>query len=354
MWFNQKFCSVKNITVLILVLLLPVLSFSQSKQANQWVFGKKVGVDFNTTPPDIFWSEILTQEGCASIAGTDGELKFYTDGVSVWNANHEYMEGGNNTLKGHFSSTQSGIIVPRPDTPDIYYIFTVPYQGGDDGLMYSTIDMSENGGLGKVIDRNVPLVTPVDEKVTAVTHYNGEDIWVITHEWQTYTVQGIDTIFYPSKKFHSFLVTADGVNEESVVSEVGIAHGGNELNTVGYMKGSPDGERLALALYHDEIYQLFDFDSETGEVSYPITFPNYKRAYGIEFSPNSRILYMSKEDSLDPNVMHIYQVDLFAGSPEEIIASQNHIGEVTNNAAIGRGAIQVGPDQKIYIPNLKQ
>jgi len=340
---------VKKIIFILLGVFISFLAYSQAKEANIWVFGKKALVDFNTTPPTIEWSEIITQEGCASIANVNGELEFYTDGVTVFSKDDEVMENGTN-LNGHFSSTQSGIIVPKPDDPNIYYIFTVPYQGDPLGLQYSIVDISLNGGLGKVIDKNIQLVTPVTEKVTAMKHYNNEDIWVITHGWKAPEVPGGDTI--PSKKFFAYLVTDEGINEEPVVSNVGWAHGGLDLNTVGYLKGSPDGTKISLAVYLDEIYELFDFNNETGVVSNPITFEGFKRAYGLEYSPNSRILYISEEDSIHVTKMHIYQIDLFAGSPQEIKNSLNYIGYTTNNETygqIGRGAMQVGPDGKIYI-----
>jgi len=337
---------VKKITLIILSLLFSTYLIAQHKEANVWVFGKKTGLNFNVDPPVAFNENLmLTQEGCASIADAEGNLLFYTDGVQIWNSENDIMETG---LNGHFSSTQSGVIVPKPDSPNIFYVFTVPYQGEPEGLQYSVVDMTLNNGLGDVTEKNIQLVTPVDEKVTAMSHDNAEDIWVITHEWQYPLTPGGDTI--PSNKFVAYLVTKDGIDiDNPVVSAVGLAHGGNDLNTVGYLKGSPGNNRIALAMYYDEVYQLFDFDNATGLISNPITFTGYKKAYGLEFSPNSRILYLTEEDSIDLKKMHIYQFDLLAGNAQAIINSRNYIGYTTNDAAIGRGAMQVGPDQRIYI-----
>jgi len=337
---------VKKITLIILSLLFSTFLIAQQKEANVWVFGKKTGLDFNHDPPIPFNdNEILTQEGCASIADANGNLLFYTDGVKIWNRLNEVMEDG---LNGHNSSTQSGIIVPIPETPDIYYVFTVPYSGGPEGLQYSIVDMTGNNGLGEVTLKNQQLVTPVAEKVTAMSHYNAEDIWVITHMWEHQLVPGGDTI--PSNKFVAYLVTKDGIDiENPVVSAVGLAHGENVLNSVGYLKGSPGNNKIALAIQYDGVYQLFDFDNATGHISNPITFNGFRKAYGLEFSPNSRILYLSEEDAIHPDTMHIYQFDLLAGDGQAIIDSKNYIGYTTNEADIGRGALQVGPDQKIYI-----
>ena len=336
--------------ILIFILFCILSSYGQHKEANVWIFGKHVGLDFNFTPPAILHSPaILTQEGCASIADSLGALAFYTDGVTIWNRNDQIMMNGTQ-LGGHNSSTQSGIIVPKPNDPNFYYVFTVPYQGDPVGLQYSEVDMTLAGGLGGVTEnKNKQLISPVTEKVTAMSHYNNEDIWVITHKWQDMEIIGSDTFYIPSSDFYAYLVTDEGVDSIPVISSVGIEHGGSDLNTVGYLKGSPDGERIALAIFHSDVYQLFEFNCETGVINSPITFEGYKRAYGLEFSPNSRILYLSEEDAVSQNLMHIYQIDLFAGTPQEIVDSKTLIGTTTNEAAIGRGALQVGPDQRIYI-----
>ena len=94
-------------------------------EANIWYFGSNAGIDFNSgVPVSLPASQMSTWEGCASIADGAGNLRFYTDGNSVWTHNHTVMNNGTG-LMGSFSSTQSAIIVPRPNNPDIYYIFTV-------------------------------------------------------------------------------------------------------------------------------------------------------------------------------------------------------------------------------------
>ncbi|HOW24928.1 MAG TPA: PKD domain-containing protein [Bacteroidales bacterium] len=341
-------------TIIILALFSFIMaSYGQSNEANIWVFGKRAGLNFNVSsgypvPYSGINTYFIAQEGCASIASSGGDLLFYTDGQQVWNKQNEVMDNGTGLL-GHMSSTQSGIIVPKPDNPNIYYVFTVPYQGDPVGLRYSVVDISQNGGLGKVIEKNSFLTTPVTEKVTAMKHENNEDIWVITHKWRTFKITGGDTTFYPSDTILSYLVTEQGIDPNPVISKVGRKCGGSWLNTVGYLKGAPSGDRLAMAVFYSDYYQLFDFSAATGEVSNPITFDGYKYAYGVEFSPNSRYLYLTAEDSANFKKMNIYQFDLFAGDSNAIKSSGIKIGYIMNNSAIGRGALQVGPDQKIYV-----
>ena len=65
-------------------------------------------------------------------------------------------------LLGDPSSSQSAIIVPKPNNPTIFYVFTVDDHSQNAphfGLNYSEIDMSLDGGLGDVTsNKNINLL----------------------------------------------------------------------------------------------------------------------------------------------------------------------------------------------------
>src|SRR5256885_14257908 len=118
---NPKF----PLFLLIIFSLFTENSFAQ-KEANIWYFGNYGGVDFNSGSPVVLTNSAMSAfEGCTSIANHNGQLLFYTDGMSVWNKNHQIMYNGMG-LDGNSSSTQSGVIVPQPGAGNgnIYYIFT--------------------------------------------------------------------------------------------------------------------------------------------------------------------------------------------------------------------------------------
>ena len=62
-------------------------------------------------------------EGCMVLSDTSGQLMMYSDGQQVWNKNHQVMPGGED-LGGHYSATQSGIILKKPGAENLYYIFS--------------------------------------------------------------------------------------------------------------------------------------------------------------------------------------------------------------------------------------
>ncbi|OWY25621.1 PKD domain-containing protein [Sphingobacteriales bacterium UPWRP_1] len=307
--------------------------YAQNETKN-WYFGEFAGLNFNPGAPVALTNGVLnTDEGCATISDAAGQLLFYTGGNRVFNRNHLQMPNGFG-LMGDISSTQSAIIVPQPGSSTLYYIFTVDEEGGPNGLRYSMVDMNLQGGLGDVFVKNVPLVAPTSEKVTAVKHNNNFDVWVITHEWD-------------SDAFHAYLVTAAGVSASPVISNVGSVHTGGSIapngNSAGYMKASPLGNKLALAIKEMNLFEIFDFNSSTGAVSNAITTPaTYTNAYGVEFSPDGTKLYASKYGFGGPQ---IFQFNLQAGSNAAIVSSATLVG--TSGSLFG-GGLQLGTDGKIY------
>ncbi|RDY60780.1 T9SS type B sorting domain-containing protein [Flagellimonas nanhaiensis] len=328
------------------MLVLGTLPVMAQKQAAIWYFGRNAGLDFNSGSPLTLTNGALsTQEGCATISDASGNLLFYTDGITVWNRNHLPMPNGAGLL-GHPSSTQSGIIVPSPANTNIFFVFTVDEAGESNGLQYNIVDMTLDGGLGDVTTKNVPLATPVTEKLTAVEHANGTDIWVLSHR-------------YGSDEFLAYLVTGTGLNTTPVVSGVGISHPilYNGQGVRGYLKVSPDGQFLASASAGTVHTELFRFDSSTGQVSSPILLDSFfpppplfggNNPYGIEFSPDSSKLYVGNTVSTASFTFTstLYQFDMGIYDQTTIINSGLAISPPKNGET---GALQLAIDGKIYV-----
>jgi len=311
----------------IIILLYTVNILTAQNQANIWYFGENAGINFNSgTPVALTNGALNTFEGCATISTPDGDLLFYTDGSTVYNSTHAIMQNGTGLL-GHSSSTQSAIIVSKPGDSSIFFIFTTARAGEPDGLNYSEVDMSLDGGLGAITsNKNIQLFTPITEKLTAIQHANGQDIWVVTHEMS----------WGSTNNFMSYLVTDSGVNTAPILSGVGpILQPVSTLAAAGTIKISPDGTKLAICNASIGT-QLYDFDTATGVVSNPIDLSNRIREYAAEFSSSSNVLYVCNSD-----LGKIYQYNLNA---VDISASEIIIANAPSSAGI-----QLGPDQKIYV-----
>lgn len=319
-----------------LLLLISANLFSQNQSAN-WVFGVRAGLNFNFGYPIPFDGSLIdTNEGCSSISDRLGNLLFYSDGITVWNKNNTVMLNGTGLL-GDKSSTQSALIVPNPDNDNIFYIFTVDDRGRFGGLCYSEVDMTLDGGLGGITaSKNIVLANPTTEKITAVESSDGRSIWVISHRWM-------------SNEYIAFLVSDTGVNTTPVVSAIGSVHDGNINNTIGYLKASPNREKVASVVSYDlSETQVFDFDATTGKLTNPITISNYNSnnigPYGCEFSPDSNLLYVTEIDRTS-SMSKVHQYDLTLNSQAAIIDSDIIIGEVNEEL----GAVQQAIDGRLYI-----
>ncbi len=316
----------KKILLIIIFLLTTLFEVNAQLVSNIWYFGNHAGITFGTNPPTALTNgQMSTYEGCATISDSIGQLLFYTEGATVWNKNHQIMDNGTG-LNGTAAAAQSSIILPKPGDHTRYYIFTIDAEEnnfGANGLQYSEVDISMNGGLGKVITKNIELIKPTQEKVTVAQHINNIDYWIITHGTG-------------NNNYYSFLVTSAGINTIPVISSVG-SYQNDSTNLVGYLKASNDSKKLASAHYHDSNLELFDFDNSNGTVFNAIQIGNNDKFYGVEFSPDNHKLYASVY-----NTSSVYQYDLLSAN----IANSKSI--IYNDHSCCGGALQIGLDKKIY------
>lgn len=316
------------------------------KEAFRWYFGSKAGIDFSSgeavpiTNQDVMNALMVT----ASISDSMGNFLFFTDGKKVWDTTMTLMDNATN-LSGSGNVTQPCIIVPWPADSSLYYLFTInefndPVQANErvSGLYLTMIDMKERNGLGNALSTvlNKEILYPVSQKLTAVKHRNGRDYWVIAHKWN-------------SSEFHAWLISPTGM-APAVVSETGTIHNsaGSKNNAMGYMKTSPDGRRIALAIRTKKIVEVFDFNDETGVVSNPQThtlqFSDIE-PFGIEFSPDGNKLYTTVGylggTGAPPFPSNILQFNLPAGLTTPVV--------IDSMPGIRNVGIQLGPDGRIYI-----
>lgn len=312
------------------LLFLLSLQFSYGQQMGRvWYFGNTAGLDFNSGAPlPLIDSAMNTIEGCATLTGLDGNLMFYTNGETVWNKNHQEMMNGNE-LFGQQSAVQAAVIVPKPGSDTIFYIFTVDAPGysgrPSKGLNYSEVDMSLDGGLGAVTsNKNMPILATSTEQLAMIKHNNGTDFWVLTHG-------------HPGNNIHAVLVTATGINTTTIVSTLGMSLTSLD-DLLGSIKISPNGDKVAFS-HHKSGLQLFDFNTTTGVVSNSLTLSEEVMLYGVEFSPSGKRLYLSR--TLQAALV---QYDLDA---TDIPASATTLFMGDENLDYG-GLLQRGPDGKIY------
>src|SRR5690606_4016579 len=145
-----------------------------------------------------------------------------------------------------------------------YYIFSLTSQENTVNrgrLYYSVVDMSLDAGMGDVIasQKAVFVDSNFTESMTAIGGPSCS-IWILLSS-------------YNPVAFKAFRLTADGLDPEPVVSDVGFGNP-NMSTIIGGMSASPDGTRIAASIISSgpgyPATTIFDFDAHTGLVSNPI------------------------------------------------------------------------------------
>ena len=342
--------------ILLIFAVLCAHALSAQNEAANWYFGNNAGITFDPSTNQVSAltdGQLSTEEGCTSISDSTGNLLFYTNGENVYDRQHNIMPNGTG-LFGNQSSTQSAIIVPKPGDPNIYYIFTqdTTFEGTpDNGFNYSVVDITLNSGFGDVTIKNQFLLHKASEKLSAVLKdCESQNIWVVTFGSNDALTNSSATDTN-NNTFYAFEVSATGINTTPVISS--LPYTINQRR--GYLKFSPDGTKLALANISDGL-RLLDFDPATGTVSNSINIPTNlspsgkpQSAYGVEFSPNNQVLYVSTyyetsgSNFDNPSAQYgaLLQYDLTATN---ISATE----EVLDERVMYRSALQLGPNGRIY------
>lgn len=338
---------VKSKRVFIVLIFIYCYSFGQRETEN-WYFGEKAGINFIDRKPNILNDgELTTPKGSATISDKNGNLLFYTDGVFVFNKNHIGMEDGL-LIASDKEVLQSSIIIPKPNEPSIYYLFTikntndVPILGEpiEPGLYYSIIDLSYNGGLGKVTKKNIALNSLASEKLSAVHSKDGKSFWVVSFGKENEAIEYFDTIY-------SYKVSSNGINTFPTISKMPYGAIANK----GALKISPNGSYISFCNYTNVV--LANFNSEDGSVT-SFKYLDIRRginpskpspfAFGIEFSQDSKYFYVESIFYPTGN----YSIFQYAtDNPEEDrqeVISFDSIGAYANG-----NYMQLASDGNIYV-----
>ena len=319
---------VNGITHFYLIGLITLLHFGMingvnaQSPADWWYFSDSAGVHFESGGPiAVFDGHMNAWEGCSSVSNSEGDLLFYTNGVQVWNKEHQVMPNGSG-LFGDASSTQASVIAPWPGSADRFIFVTTRGCTSDQNLYsptefyfsYSVVDMSLEDGLGDVLSgaKNVVLFDSSAEQCAIIPHENGSDLWLIGRE--TFEAN-----------YFAYHLTAAGI------SGVTISNLGDIGACVGYLMPNHKGDMLIAPVFWPLYSLLLSFDQLTGSLSIVDTI--HASAYGAHFSPNDSLFYLS-----DGAVVQF-----------EVFAASVYLSGVQLSSYDATAAIAEGPDQRLYI-----
>jgi hypothetical protein len=293
---QPKSFSTKRFLSISVLILLNGLSYGQN-EASTTFFGN-LGLDFRpATPQPIYPINMISRESSTSICDENGDILFYTNGGNspsapsyegaIWNRNHDIMENGIlGDSSGCISSFQGAIIVPFPSndlksTDDLYYLFTkdclessFTTPNFNSGLTYAVVDISANGGDGKVISKNnviepysaTSVFATAHEPVAAILHGNQTDYWLFS---------------YTNDSLYRIQIDANGIGDKVMM----IPSEGGRITF------APDRQHLCLNR------NVYEFDAYTGDIIFIASLPGV--ASSLVFSPDGSKLYNNDMGTLN-------------------------------------------------------
>ncbi len=297
-----------------------------------WCFGDSAGLNFTDTSNVTTFSTGLDTRGtCVSICDLNGNLLFYAGtragfGVTstvVYNRNNELMENGDSIIgEGWYNELQ---IIPFPEDSMKYYLFSVSV-AGNNGVFYSIVDLNENGGEGKIIQKNILLGSYYAyDAMASYKNGNGRDWWVITKVFSNLSATNL---------WHVYSVTPNGITDS--IQGSGFSESGNLGNLVFYNNGS----KLLFSSFQGLVEKM-EFDRCSGIISNPQTITSSSARYiGSAISSNGQVLYLSTNNPTS----YLYQFDLTATN---IFNSRIVIDTISYPASAG-GVLRLAPNNKIY------
>jgi hypothetical protein len=325
-----------------LISLLAGINQAFSQRGNVWCFGDSAGINFNTTPPSAFTSAVKSRGSCASISDSLGNLLFYAytratvvgNTTRIIDSTNSLMQNGNNIVgEGWYKEL---LILPPFNNSTEYLLFSIGVNGSSQtGLYYSKVDLSLNGGLGAVTQKNVQLLNNnANDGLTCVKHGNGRDWWIIFREWGIY-----------NNYFYKYLVSPSGISGPFIQSIGAITY----INSYLYFF-SKNGEKMGSVGYRGLI-ETYDFDRCSGQFNnYQLIRPDTTAApvpefIGGAFSPDGNNLYISSNGSSSD--LKLLQLNLLDSNP---INTADTIFQSPFPSGCG-GFLQLAPNDKIYWSN---
>ncbi|MBC8153766.1 MAG: gliding motility-associated C-terminal domain-containing protein, partial [Bacteroidetes bacterium] len=336
----------------------------KESQGVKWYFGSGAGLDFQGggSPQPLDDGKLNTIEGSSSIANTKGQLLFYSDGITIYDKDGTPMkvnipgpprDTSQAVLQGSQRSTQSALIVPKPTCQGceyLYYVYTTSEIRGTKQLTYSIVDMRENNGNGAVVARNIPVSsTPSTEQSASVRNDRDSTYWVITHDFGTNCYRVNHLTESENKEERRFCVgpPADSLSKAEGYIKIGPADTASvnraERPLAVVSPGPPQNS-----------VNLFTFNDSTGVMTFNRTLnlgPAPPKAYGAEFSPDGKTLYVSfladtSSNGRQSGFSYVVKYDL-SQKDSSLLAGSRTV--VDSSSTRQYGALQLGADGRIYV-----
>jgi hypothetical protein len=194
----MKMLKVKLLQVIVFAL-LPLGVMAQGFSGYNWYFGNSPqGIRFSRSTDSaalVNNQAIPFGSGGSAVASdqVNGNLLFYTDGANIFDVSHAVMPNGTG-LGANTAGNQPVAIAKVPGQATQYYVLVNNANFTTGGtISFRIVDMALFGNavfptpaLGAATtaaNTPVPGLTGRSEAMITIPHDNGDDFWLITHQW---------------------------------------------------------------------------------------------------------------------------------------------------------------------------
>lgn len=337
---------------LILALLLFVSNVCSQSLPLKWYFGYKSGLNFTKGSPYVIRGQTgettikgiqnkwMTVENEPFLVMSDqkGKVLFYSDGRRIWDDNFGECDSLLTASRSH--SQILGVQLPGSEAT---YLILTPNGTRDVVYSWSFTEVEVRNKIKVIKTGQIFADGKFMQGATIVPHCNGKDYWAVLHK------AGKE-----NKDYYSFLINKSGIQkpiiskgefgvvyrrDTSQYSQISVSAVNNRFNVIAtafYGQGKKGG------------VELMAFDNRNGKLNKLAWLDNFTDAsdvYGVCFSPNDSLLYVTECEGEKVNQFRVYY-----NTESKINGSRMvlHHGSETNARF---GQIQMGPDSCLYIPS---
>ena len=312
---------------------------AQNYSRHNWFFGNSTdAIIFNKSDNEPMWVDVQgTPFGSGgSAVATDpltGDVLFYTDGLTIYDASHNTMPDGFG-LNGNTISNQQVGICPDPADSTRYFIFTNSASSASAGNMeYTIVSMALPGNAGMFAPnlgnveagiKNVATpITNTSEAMVVIPKPGFNGCWVVTQ------VRG-------TNQYRAYDVATGNTVQSSA---------GPPLIAANFSYTPGDGGKIAVApLSTNRNVVVLDFNNTTGNITFQQEIANTGNndgseyaVYDTEWAADGLNLYISRYGSNSNPTGQLLQFD------PNVPNVQTVVGNLSRSLGL-----RLGPDDRIY------
>lgn len=270
--------------------------------ANDFGFFKLINGDLTPVLHNGFIAHAHYFQNAIVMSDCEGVLLYYFSRLNLMNRNHEVMENGDSIAALNTSINIGGggghETIKKPGSDSLYYYFStriqIPTSSNSSNIevTYALINMSANGGLGRVESKGNLIRNNVSQGITLVRHANKIWYWLL--------------IYDPNlAQIHAYLINTTGINYRhstplQVVDTTGLLGA--------FLMPSPKGDKLFLLTNRQGQMpiHLFKFNNGTGQLFNQLTLAvtgfvsNGQKVLSEAFSPLGTKLYLKLDYPYNP------------------------------------------------------